>query len=69
MIFSLTIAGTFGFLLANDTVLWEYPDGSGVIPMTEDNIQMVAETVMVKVKNNTRMSVEASFTFKNLSDK
>ena len=64
----LTI-GTVGFLLANDTSVWEYPDGSGVIPMAEDNIQMVAETVRVKAKKDTRMQVEARFTFKNLSDK
>ncbi len=62
-------AGTGSLLLANDTAVWEYPDGSGVIPIAEDNIQMVAETVKVKVKKDTRMEVEARFTFKNLSDK
>ena len=59
----------WGPLLANDAVVFEYPDGSGVIPMAEDNIQMVAETVRIKVKKDTRMQVEARFTFKNLSDK
>lgn len=61
--------GTASFLLANDTAVWEYPDGSGVIPMAEENIQMVAETVRIRVKKDTRMEVEARFTFKNLSDK
>ncbi|MEO0212016.1 MAG: YARHG domain-containing protein [candidate division WOR-3 bacterium] len=60
---------TVGFLLANDTAVWEYPDGSGVIPMSEDGIQMVAETVIVRVKKDTRVEVEARFTFKNHSDK
>jgi len=58
-----------GPLLANDTSVWEYPDGSGVIPLAEDNIQMVAETVRIKVKKETRMEVEARFTFRNLSDR
>ncbi len=70
LIIGFTITtGAVGFVLANDTSVWEYPDGSGVIPMAEDNIQMVAETVRVKVKKGTRMEVEARFTFKNLSDK
>ena len=63
----LALAG--GIALANDTAVWEYPDGSSVIPMAEDRVQMVAETVNVKAGPGLEAEVEARFTLRNLTDK
>jgi YARHG domain/Domain of unknown function (DUF4424) len=62
----LILLTSAGFLLANDTAVFEYPDGSGVVPMTSADVRMVQETVRITCPEGTRADVEASFTFRNL---
>jgi len=55
-------------LLADDAVVYEYPDGLTVEPIGEARVRMVAETVRAEAVKGLRMRVKAKFYLKNLSD-
>ena len=67
-IFSALISPLLSPAMANDTAVWEYPDGSCVALMAENRVQMVAETVDVRPVNDSVVSVEARFVLKNLTN-
>ncbi len=52
-------------LMANDTAVYEYPDGSGVVPLSSEQVRMVEETVRITNPVGRAAHVEATFVFRN----
>jgi len=62
---ALALLATAVFLLGNDTAVYEYPDGSGVVPLTSDSVRMLEETVRITSPVGRTAHVEATFRFRN----